>query len=894
MTHVHSLVADEGELRFAVTIAGRTSDLFVRVSEPVVPGADVALALVLLPAMTIGGILRLDAPVDEGLLRRVGEIQAVLRAWQRTTAWRKAAVLEHEVELECPVRAELRRPAGRPVAAFFSGGVDSFATVEDHPEITHLIYVAGFDLQLARTGSHERVRERLDEVASRTGRSLITAETNARQLSDSRLDWSLYFGSAMAGVARALADAVSRVYIAGDVPYRHLRPNGSHPLLDHLWGGPDLELVHDGAARTRTEKVELIAEDPIAHRGLRVCWQGPRSGFNCGACEKCVRTMLSLELLGVRDRFETFPPGPLDLDAVAATRPGNRPEVAFWIENLELAVRRRAPQELIAAIESCLARVDPATRALALSPREMTAGAAVVPPAPLLHMMPETWRELCRRRAAIMLVGGYDGCGNYGDVAQLQGTLGLLGELGEEVLALPVIDLRYLDRHRRCELPTTPSFDPAHILVFAYPGGDADRGTIDAGLVPAALPASTAYAATYLYGGGYLNARWAARMLDMVVATQALGGGAPVREMTSSGLQIEPSWALSVAPDQRRVLRRLRQLGVRDPISAQAAAEIADDSGLPAVSLTGDDSVGTIVRSLGDAPRPGGGQALTVNLHICAEPWVTDDPTATLAFIERFLDGLGDAAGKRLHLQPVIAYDDGRVSERPRLRSFTSPRRRPRAVAAVAEPIALSSAQLGPGIETLRRAALTVSCSYHVSLTSLLAGVPAVLLFGNDYYAQKADGLCRDFALGSEFLCDTRSEPREAAAAIVARLAGGGEAQLSGALDGARERVMARRRKAEAQILSQLRAGIEGARAPADDGRPAVPEPGYEALLGTHERLQRALRAASEQVAWQEAHANDLEEMLKAVERSRAWRWTAPLRSAKRRLARAPARRREP
>jgi hypothetical protein len=42
-----------------------------------------------------------------------------------------------------------------------------------------------------------------------------------------------------------------------------------------------------------------------------------------------------------------------------------------------------------------------------------------------------------------------------------------------------------------------------------------------------------------------------------------------------------------------------------------------------------------------------------------------------------------------------------------------------------------------------------VSCSYHVAFTSLLNGIPAVLLAQNDYYEQKASGLRHLFRLGA-------------------------------------------------------------------------------------------------------------------------------------------------
>ena len=67
------------ELRFTVETAGREHELWARTSLPVVPGADVAVALTFTVAMAQGGRLEVDAPVDETLVRWIGEIEAVLR-----------------------------------------------------------------------------------------------------------------------------------------------------------------------------------------------------------------------------------------------------------------------------------------------------------------------------------------------------------------------------------------------------------------------------------------------------------------------------------------------------------------------------------------------------------------------------------------------------------------------------------------------------------------------------------------------------------------------------------------------------------------------------------------------------------------------------------------------
>jgi hypothetical protein len=354
-TAVRSVSASEGELRFSVEIAGRERDLRFDIDPPIVPNADVTIPAVLLPAMTQGAPLRLAQPVDPGLLRNLPDLQAIFSAWARE--WPYPQGLPREIEVDAVPAHAAPLPADRGVAAFFSGGVDSFSTLLSHPEITHLIFVHGLDLPLERRELAVAVIERLADAAHRLGKSWITVETDARRLGDEFVPWVGYFGSILASVARLLSPIVSRVYVASESPYRGLYRRGSHPLIDHLWGGDAVDIVYDGARFTRAEKVTRIAGDEVARRALRVCWENRGSAYNCCRCEKCLRTMVALEALGVLAKFETFRE-PLDLDAVAAVVPGKAIERDFWEENLRLA-SDAGSRPLARAIEAGLANAQP-------------------------------------------------------------------------------------------------------------------------------------------------------------------------------------------------------------------------------------------------------------------------------------------------------------------------------------------------------------------------------------------------------------------------------------------------------------------------------------------------------------------------------------------------------
>ena len=111
------------------------------------------------------------------------------------------------------------------------------------------------------------------------------------------------------------------------------------------------QVVHDGAEAERIDKARKLMESPVALRNLRVCFETPEGGYNCGRCEKCFRTMATLRILGVLDRA-TFD-HPLDLDAMVAHPEAQEKfgKLRSWALNREIARRQGNDPELIQALD---------------------------------------------------------------------------------------------------------------------------------------------------------------------------------------------------------------------------------------------------------------------------------------------------------------------------------------------------------------------------------------------------------------------------------------------------------------------------------------------------------------------------------------------------------------
>jgi hypothetical protein len=245
--------------------------------------------------------------------------------------------------------------------AFFSGGVDSFYTLlkprpygEGVP--SHLIIVHGFDVPIEDRTRFARVRRSVERVAAETGRECIIVGTNLRRWSDVIIvSWEEYIASALASVAHACHGFFGRMLIASTLAYDELGPEGTHPLSDHWWSSDVCEIVHDGAEARRARKIALITSHPVALAHLRVCWQLDTPAYNCGRCEKCLRTMIGLHIAQALDRAASFP-GRIDTAAVRRIQPADDGYLRFYEELLDGLTGSASDRALTAAVRHVIWR----------------------------------------------------------------------------------------------------------------------------------------------------------------------------------------------------------------------------------------------------------------------------------------------------------------------------------------------------------------------------------------------------------------------------------------------------------------------------------------------------------------------------------------------------------
>jgi hypothetical protein len=264
-----------------------------------------------------------------------------------------------------PMTAATRpRPrTGRAAGAFFSGGVDStYSLLRNHDRypagdarrIKYLLLGHGLDVSLDDQALFARVLATARVFADAHGVDLIPVRTNVRAFT-AGIEWGRYaHGPCLAAIGHVLSPLLHTLYIASSYWFMTLKPWGSHPDIDARWSSERLEFIHHGLEATRADKIRRIAKSEVALRTLRVCWRNRDNEFNCGRCEKCLRTMFALSCCGILDAAATFPPR-LEPELISGLhlKPS---EVPFWEDNLRLAAGMAAEPRLVGAARQAVER----------------------------------------------------------------------------------------------------------------------------------------------------------------------------------------------------------------------------------------------------------------------------------------------------------------------------------------------------------------------------------------------------------------------------------------------------------------------------------------------------------------------------------------------------------
>lgn len=296
-----------------------------------------------------------SAAISHQLNAAIPQIQEIYHCWDSKHSF---------IAVEADVRPRVSggRASG-PDALFYSLGVDSnyclskcISRSSHTSPLPELVMVEGFDVYLWERQRFPPMLAAAQGLAEKLGTKVLRVTTNLREFSDRVTDWVQYFrGAALASTVLALGRRYSYVSIAASQTYRHLIPRGAHPLLDSLWSTESTTFRHDGLEASRLDKIRAIAQMPLLLKNLRVCATSELTdAYNCGRCEKCLRTMIGLRIAGALEMCDALPHR-IDVEAIRTIELKNEVAVSSLEELLEHLGDSTCDTQLSAALRERIA-----------------------------------------------------------------------------------------------------------------------------------------------------------------------------------------------------------------------------------------------------------------------------------------------------------------------------------------------------------------------------------------------------------------------------------------------------------------------------------------------------------------------------------------------------------
>jgi hypothetical protein len=325
-------------------------------------GADLSIAgeafgcAFLIPAVATDRRLIVEATASATWMDNADRALGVVTDWWE---WPKLMPIMNGLE-------DRERVSDR-VGLCFTGGVDSFFTLLEGPhDVAALITVHGFDILISDTDRLASSEADIRRVAEALDLDVIVVRTNLREHPTfAAISWETTHGSALAAVGHLLRSTIGTLVISSSAHRTVPRPWGSDWRLDPHWTSDALVVEHFGEMFWRFEKLERIAADPLVRENLRVCWEHRSDEPNCSMCEKCLRTMITLESLDLLEGSPRFDAGPIAqrLESIPEIRAnGNRREFGLMMD-------KESDPEVASAVRELLERSAPLEELPALDDR---------------------------------------------------------------------------------------------------------------------------------------------------------------------------------------------------------------------------------------------------------------------------------------------------------------------------------------------------------------------------------------------------------------------------------------------------------------------------------------------------------------------------------------------
>lgn len=223
------------------------------------------------------------------------------------------------IPLDCSVSNVPLQNAGA-VGTGLSCGIDSFSTIADHlseyqPKRYQLTHCTFFNvgnhspLWIDPQKTQELFKKRVDLVnrcAEEIGLTLVVLDSNVDEFID-RPFAALHTFRNISAVLALQKLFQTYYYSSGHSVYDFnlsKQDSGDYDIFSlSMLSTGTLDFFSSGTLYTRIEKTKIVSSFPLSYNNLNVCLY---EESNCSLCEKCLRTLLTLDILGNLDNYKNI------------------------------------------------------------------------------------------------------------------------------------------------------------------------------------------------------------------------------------------------------------------------------------------------------------------------------------------------------------------------------------------------------------------------------------------------------------------------------------------------------------------------------------------------------------------------------------------------------------
>ena len=286
------------------------SELWFRVDEEfashVSTRADAFVSCLLSVARELREDIEIRADFSPQLLIGLQELQYIQEAW-----FKQNRLISLKANNLVPSVAKNNNSVN---SCNISGGVDSSYTLwsllpENQPIPELQIHYGIFGEELSHPDSGIRSVNSygpdLKRLVNSLGVEFLAVGSNLPLFTANNKPW-LALSRGRFSIPMLFSSLISTHFKPSSNWYEALKPSDFHPMLDHLFSIESLRIFPHAANLTRFQKLKEISNWPPIHEYFQVCNVGDKDALNCCRCNKCYRTMIALDILGVKENFNSF------------------------------------------------------------------------------------------------------------------------------------------------------------------------------------------------------------------------------------------------------------------------------------------------------------------------------------------------------------------------------------------------------------------------------------------------------------------------------------------------------------------------------------------------------------------------------------------------------------